>query len=369
MARRPSDDALIIRLGEMIVSGVTDRCIPELHDMLGRRSAVLVARAARVVAELEATELAADLVATFDRFLDSSGKADDGCLAKVALAEAMDALRFDDTAPFLRGIRHTQMEWAYEGRITKEIPGEHMDPEWTSSEKGHMTEIDTAPTLRARCAFALARLGGRDATFAITSLLTDPESEARVGAVAAMAHRGGSDAELLLRLKASSDDDEVDVTAECFVGLMRVAPERSTEFVAGFLHSADEDVARAAALALGEPSAPAAFAALRGYRNRTILAPDMEDTVLLAIALTRRDDAVEYLLGVVAQDTPQNAGRAVSAMRIYAHNAPIAERVRDAVAERAADPPSDAFREHFDRGPGLPDGSRATSADMTTGAR
>jgi HEAT repeat protein len=240
-----------------------------------------------------------------------------------------------------------------------------MDPEWTSSEKGHQTQIDTAPTLRARCAFALARLGGRDATFAITALLTDPESEARVGAVAAMAHRGGSDAELLLRLKASSEDDEVDVTAECFAGLISVAPERSTDFVAGFLRSDDEDVARAAALALGDPHAPAAFAALSDYRDSTILSPDMEDAVLLAIALARRDEAADYLLDVVASDTPQNAGRAVAAMRIYAHSGPVAERVREAVGKRGAEPAWDAFREHFAEDQGVPREGRAMTAGTT----
>jgi HEAT repeat protein len=315
--------------------------------MVGRWSSVLVARAARVVVEVEAVELAPDLVAAFVRFLDAPAKADEGCLAKVALAEAMDAVRFDESAPFLRGISYTQMEWTFEGRITKVIPGEGMRAEWTSSEKGHMTQVDTAPPLRARCAFALARLGGAEATLAITALLTDPESEARVGAAKAVAHCGGFDAELLLRLKANSEDDEVDVTAECLTGLMTLDPERSTEFVASFLHSVDEDLAQAAALALGEPGASTAFGALQDYRSQTILSPVMEDAVLLAVALTRRDKAVDYLLNVIAQDTPQNAARAVVAMRIYARGASVAERVREAVGKRDTEPVWKAFREHF----------------------
>jgi hypothetical protein len=347
MRRRPSDGDLITRLGEIIVGGATSAHVPELRNMLGRRSSVLVARASRVVAEIRAEELAPDLVAAFNRLLDGPATADEGCLAKVALAEAMDAVRLDDKTPFLRGIRHTQMEWAFEGRITRVAPGEGMDAEWTSSEKGHRTQVDTAPTLRARCGFALARLGGPEATLAITDLLTDPEPEARVGAVRAVAHRGGLDAEVLLRLKADSRDDEPAITAECLTELMNLDARRSLEFVAAFLRSDDDELAQAAALALGRPGTSAAFEALRDHRSRPILSPAMEDATLLAIALTRRDEAVDYLLSVIADDTPRTAGRAVAAMRIYADGAHGTRKVRDAVRARDVGPAWDAFREHF----------------------
>ncbi|MBT3270762.1 hypothetical protein HN371_26710 [Candidatus Poribacteria bacterium] len=323
MARRPTDDALIARLAEMNRAGLTDECVPDLRDMLRRRSSVLIARAARAVVTLQAAELTSDLITTFVRLLDSPAKADEGCIAKVALAEAMDALRLPDTEPFLRGIRHTQMEPVYGG-----------------------TE-DTAPGLRAQCAFALARLGGVDAMLALTALLTDPEAEARVGGVKALAHRGGLDAELLLRMKASSGDSHVDVTAECLTGLMAVEPDRSVEFVAAYLTAADEAIAEAAALALGESREPAALAALMDHRAGAIMSPGMEDAVLLAIALSRRDEAVDYLLDVTADDTPTNAARAVAALRIYAHDTAVAERVRSVVEVRDATLASDAFREYF----------------------
>ncbi|MAF11705.1 hypothetical protein CMK11_14755 [Candidatus Poribacteria bacterium] len=323
MARRPTDDALMARLGEIVDAGPTDDCVPELRGMLSHRNSALVGRAARAVATLGAVELAPDLIATFGRLLDSAPKADEGCLAKAALAEAMDALRLDDREPFLRGIRHTQMEPVYGGAE------------------------DTAPPLRARCAFALARLGGTDAMLALTALLTDPEPEARVGAVKAVAHRGGFDAELLLRMKASSGDAHVDVTAECLTGLMAVEPDRSLEFVAGYLSAPDEAIAEAAALALGESREPAALAALWDYRARTIMSPGMEDAVLLAVALSRSDEGMDYLLNVIADDTPTNAARAVAALRIYAHDEAVTERVRGVVGTRDATLTSDAFREYF----------------------
>ncbi len=235
----------------------------------------------------------------------------------------MDALRLADPEPFLRGIRYIQMEPVYGG------------------------SEDTAPALRAQCAFALARLGGADAMLALTTLLTDAETEARVGAAKAVAHRGGFDAELLLRMKAGSGDAEADVTAECLTGLMGVEPDRSLEFVAGYLTAPDEAIAEAAALALGESREPTALAALMDHRARTIMSPGMEDAVLLAVALSRSDEGMGYLLDVVADDTPANAARAVAALRIYAHDKAATGRVRSAVETRDVAPASDAFRDYF----------------------
>ena len=324
MVRRPTDDALHKRLDELLTDGAPAGAADELRAMLDRKSSVLVSRAAKAAAALEARELAPDLTATFERLLDATPKADEGCLAKVALAEAMDALGALDPAPFLRGVRHVQMEAAYP------------------------SSVDTAPPLRATCAFALARLGGADAMLAITGLVADPEREARVGAVKAIAHRGGFDAELLLRLKALSGDPEVDVTAECLAGLMGVEPARSLAFVADFLRSPDEAIAEAAALALGESRELAALPVLWNHRAHSILSPGMEDAVLLAVALSRRDEGVAYLLDAVANDTPTNAARAVTALRIYAHDAQVSRRVRAAVESRDAAAAWRAFREYFE---------------------
>ena len=321
MARRPTDDALIERVAE--IAGGSDAALADLRQALARMSSVLVARAARAAASLGATELMPDLLAAFGRLLDAPYKADEGCLAKVALAEALDAMDLSDAAPFLRGIRAVQLEPVYGGRE------------------------DTAPPLRATCAFALARLGGVDAMLALTTLLADPEVQARIGAVKAIAHRGGLDAELLLRLRAALPDEHLDVTAECLTGLMNVEPDRSLEFVAAYLASSDEALAEAAALALGESREPAALAALMDHRAATILSPGMEDAVLLAIAVTRRDEAVAYLLDTVGDDSPANAARAVTALRIYVQDATVADRVREAVEARDAALPNTAFADHF----------------------
>ena len=73
----------------------------------------------------------------------------------------------------------------------------------------------------------------------------------------------------------------------------------------------------------------------------------MEDAVLLAIAVTRRDEAVAYLLDTVGDDSPANAARAVTALRIYVQDATVADRVREAVEARDAALPNTAFADHF----------------------
>lgn len=327
MARRPTDDALHRRLDELLAEGPTADAADDLRVMLGRKSSVLVARTARAAATLGATYLKRDLREAFERLLDAPYTADEGCLAKSALVAALDALRLDEADPFLRGIRCVQMEPAFED--------------------GKPVQIDSAPGVRAKCAFALARLGGADEMLAIATLVTDAEAEARVGAVRAAAHRGGFDAELLLRVKASVGDADTDVTSECLSGLMGVHAERSTPFVAGFLASPDGAIAEAAALALGESREAAALPLLWEHRARTALSSEMEDAVLLAAALSRRDEGVQYLLDVIAEDATTSAARAVTALRIYAHDEQVCSRLSDVVDARDAPSVSRAFQQHF----------------------
>ena len=309
---------------EIVDAGLTTDGVTTLREMLGRKNSLLVSRAAKATATLDAKELGSDLSAAFARLMDAGTKADEGCLAKVALVEAMDAIGSLDRESFLEGIRHVQMEAAYGGAV------------------------DTAPPLRTACAFALARLGGADAMLAITALVADSQVQARVGAVKAVAHRGGIEAELVLRLKALSGDVEADVTAECLTGLMGVEPDRSLTFVADFLKSRNEAIAEAAALALGESREFAALPVLWDHRADTILSPGMEDAVLLAVALSRRDEGIDYLLDTIADDTPANAARSVAALRIYAHDEHVSARVRAAVEARSAPAVAHALREYFE---------------------
>src|SRR5260370_19863235 len=117
---------------------------------------------------------------------------------------------------------------------------------------------------------------------------------------------------LLLRLKALLGDDE-EILGECFAALLRLAPAPSLEFVADFLHSSSDEVAERAALALGESRVPAAFWKLREAWERTAR-PSLRPTVLLALAMLRKDEALEFLMMRLEEDTERSAADALAAL-------------------------------------------------------
>src|SRR5205823_6084725 len=94
-------------------SGVGGTPTPEalalLKSGLAERSNLLVAKAAQVARELAAKSLAPDLVAAFNRFIDSPQN-DKGCLAMTAIAETLQQLGASESELYLRGIRHVQPE-------------------------------------------------------------------------------------------------------------------------------------------------------------------------------------------------------------------------------------------------------------------
>ena len=79
-------------------------------------------------------ELAPDLLRAFDRLMEKPVERDPQCWGKNAIVQALVALEHREAAPFVRGIRHIQIE-----------------PVWGGQE-------DTAPTLRGTCALALPGL-------------------------------------------------------------------------------------------------------------------------------------------------------------------------------------------------------------------
>jgi HEAT repeat protein len=183
----------------------------------------------------------------------------------------------------------------------------------------------------------------------LVRLLADREHDARIGAVRALAFWGGTEAELLLRYKAMIGDQEAEVVAECFSALLSLAPERSLDFVAGYLDDAGEAIAEGAALALGESRQERAFDILRAKVQTPI-----RRAVLLGIALLRRDAAIEYLLSVIAGGDELTAKEALDAMEMYRQDPAMAERIQRATAGGAgpltrAEPPGSASGAPTDR--------------------
>lgn len=154
----------------------------EVRRYLGNRSNVVVARAAKLLVDATHTDAPdpaaeAELTEAFHRFLANPVKTDPGCMAKLAVVEALRALDRPDPGVFRVGLRHVQLEPTWGGRS------------------------DTAAPLRAACALGLVEAGADGVLDELAVLLADPEPDARVGAARALAACGPL-ATPLLRYKA-----------------------------------------------------------------------------------------------------------------------------------------------------------------------
>ena len=153
---------------------------------------------------------------------------------------------------------------------------------------------------------------------------------ARIAAARAISYHGGQPGLPLLRLKVLTGDDEIEVTSECLLGLLRISGEDSIEFVARQL---DTELAEAALLALGESRAEAALPVLREFWERTA-DPDLSRTALLAVAMLRSEEAIDLLLSLVASEPGPTAREAIRAFELYRNDERVVERVRQAAKKR-----------------------------------
>lgn len=289
---------------------------PEAHDLkrdlapfLKHKSNHVVAAAASTAERLEAVALVPDLVEAFLELMQDPAKRDPGCEALIAIGKALVALDDPAAKVYFAGIRHVQMEGSFG------------------------PPVDAAAPLRGVCARGLARMGHPDALLECVTLLADKELPARVGAIQAIADSGPPEGALLLRLKALLGDKEDEVIGECFAGLLRLAPAASVEFVAQFLRSGSEKTREQAALALGESRLAAAFPVLRDAWAKTAQA-ERKRTLLLSIAMLRLDEAVEFLLARLAEDSEATAADALAALGLYSRDESMRQRVEKIVARR-----------------------------------
>jgi HEAT repeat protein len=276
----------------------------EVAKNLNSKMNLVAAKAARIAGEWHAAEWTPELVAAFDRFMVKPESTDRRCAAKIEILKALCSLEHPAPAIFRRAIRHVQME-----------------PTWGGS-------VDTAAEVRALAAMGLAQTDYPEALEEILPLLLDSERDARMGAVRAIAASGLAGGVLLLRLKALTGD-EPEVLGECFAALLRTEPTQSLEFVAKFLEHGEEAIAEAAALALGDSRLESAFAVLRDAAQRA-LPRSLRRTVFLAIALLRRENAIEYLLDAVQNGASQASEDAVAALAMYEHDPALQERIERA---------------------------------------
>jgi hypothetical protein len=338
MPKRLTTEDALARLAQLRAGEASDLAA-ELRPLLKHRSNFVIAKAAALAEERDLAELATDLAAAFPYFMQDCVKRDPGCSAKLAIVNALSRFHDRATDVFIAGVQHVQLEPAWGG------------------------PVDTAATMRGLCGRALMAFGHPDAFRWHAVLLADPEPMTRGLAVETLAGVQDERAELLLRAKIAREPDDREpfqrdkharepergIEMDAFDALMKVAPDESFEFVAGYLRDADPDRIRAAALALGASHHPNALPTLTGRWR----ASDDDTRALLAlpIALVRSDESWAFLLDELEADAEPVAESIVEALAIFREDADRATAVRRAVDHRGGRRLQQTYKRHFEPAP------------------
>jgi HEAT repeat protein len=265
-----------------------EAAIDPLRKALTNRNNFIAAKAADLVRQFQLTQLTAELLLAFDRFFEDPIKTDPQCWAKNAISKALAAFEHQNAETFLRGMKHLQPEPSYGG------------------------PSDSAGTLRATCALALVQcrsLREPDLLAHLIELLGDKEKSVRAEAARAIEQVGSSSAALLLRLRAILDrpgqppEEEPEVLGACCTGILRIEGTSAIPWISRFLDGADDSAAEAA-LAIAGTHSQQAVEALRD-RFAEESDPWFRSVLLSAIALTRQDAALEFLLDLVRTESLQ----------------------------------------------------------------
>ncbi len=308
MPRRPSLEAELAALSQNVRSEADpDARGARLRDGLASRRAPVIARAAALAGEHDAAELAPELEAALLRLLDAPAKSDPSCMAKLALAETLQQLGAEAGEAFRRGAVHVQHEPVWGGRA------------------------DTAGPLRAACARGLVRIADPERYALLAERLADPEPGVRLAAVRALLHDGGEGAVPLLRLRAAIGD-EPELTGECLAAWLALDPDAGPGLTERLL-GAEPELAEAALAALADGRSATAVEVLDAVRART-RDPARRRAALTALAATRRDEALERVLALVAEGTGPDARAALRALAERRHEPGLAARVEATVDAR-----------------------------------
>ena len=266
--------------------------VDALRRALGDRNNFLVAKAADLVREWDLKQLTPELLTAFERFFEKADKTDPQCWAKNAISRALAAFEYQEADIFLRGMHHIQLEPVWGGRS------------------------DTAGTLRANCALALVQcrsVSETDLLAHLIDLLADKDKAVRTEVVRAIEQVGSPSASLLLRLRAVLGADEPEILGACYGGILRIEGVSAIPWVSRFLSSADDSAAEAA-LALAGTHSPEGFKVLRQCFDE---AKDSwwRSVLLSAIALTRQDAALEFLIDLVRRESLDAEGAIEAILR------------------------------------------------------
>ncbi|MDB9524577.1 hypothetical protein PN498_01135 [Oscillatoria sp. CS-180] len=299
MGRSRTLEAMTAELNQIRQEPTSEAGLASLRRAISSKYGIIIARAAKIIAEFEIYSLIPDLVQAFERCMVKPIDRDPGCRAKAAIADTLYRLEFSDETLFLKGVRHVQLE-----------------PVWGG-------QVDTASKLRGLSALGLVRMNYPDVMIELADLLADSEAEARIGAARAIAYSENPFGVALLRFRLKVGDTPT-VLGECLLGLLKLAPTESLKLAQSFLeagrkvsdHHEALEMAEVTALALGESRLVEALDLLRDWWQRTTHR-ELKKIALLAIATLRQDPAKQFLLDLAENGSEQDAEDAVQALGLW----------------------------------------------------
>jgi HEAT repeat protein len=297
-----------------------------LASSLKERNNYLVSTAAGIITDLRFEDLIPELLVAFDRFFDDPVKSDPQCMAKNAIAKALQDLGYHHAEPFLRGVVHVQLEPAFGGHA------------------------DTAGTLRGTCALALVDCHIHDLEI-LTYLgdgLADPEKVVRIDCAIAINNLGRQEGALLLRLKLLTGDSQPDVLGYCFTSLLNLATPGGVSFVSRFLNSSlEDDVRREAASALAQSRDPEAISVLKSFWQEPLLNVELRRAVLINLGASPLPESADFLLSVLSTEDRTLALTALTALSTSRFHTQLSPQLAAAVANRNDPELEAAFTQHF----------------------
>lgn len=313
----------LARLEELRESPGAPATVDHLRKALANRNNYITAKASKIASELGLKALVPDLLSALDRFFIDPVKSDPQCWAKNALVQALASLGHEEAAAFIRGLRHIQME-----------------PVWGG-------QADTAAALRGNSALALVQcrdLSDFELLSHLIEILVDRDKTVRVEAARAIGRLSRPEAGLLLRLRALSGDDEPEALGACFSALLSIEGRAGIGFVSRFLEGRGDD-GEEAALALGLMRSPEGFQVLKERweqeRDATFAA-----VLLSAIALSRQQEAIDFLIQLVATDSTSGVA-AIAALASAGLPPDVRSRIDAAVQSSGDARLRSAFAKYF----------------------
>lgn len=339
MAKIDKEAALLLELKQAEESSQATELARVLLQCLQSRSNQIVAKAARRARDFALAELTPAMLAAYQRFLRQPVKTDSGCVAKLALIEALVATGECDVADFfLAASRYIQMQGAFG------------------------PPIDTAPQVRAVALDGLLNCSFTVGLWEAARLLADKEVAARLGAAAVLGNYSADATGALLRAKIYHGDSEIAVLGECFASLLRSEVAAHLPLVAEFLNLTAplppklaesiaagqflrEELAEAAALALAESKAAEAVELLAQSWDKA--SGTWQERLTLPLAISGAVENSQRLLSALSGETVSLALRALNALKYSRQFQELAPQIKQAAQNHPAKAVRQAYAQKY----------------------